>query len=57
MTNRDRIRAMSDENLAEFLEDINMCTCSYAMNKSPCDAENCPCWLEWLRSEADEHTD
>lgn len=52
MTNSERLRSMTDEELAEFLEDVNMATCSYVMGKSPCNAENCPCWLEWLRSEA-----
>lgn len=49
-TNADRIRAMSDEELAAFLDTINACTCSYAMGKSPCGGEDCPCWLDWLKS-------
>lgn len=48
-TNADRIRAMSDEELAEFLETINSCSCSFAMGKSPCDGNDCPCWLDWLK--------
>lgn len=54
ISNADRIRAMTDEELAEFLNDVNMCLCSFAMGKSPCDDENCPCWLEWLKQEAGE---
>lgn len=53
-TNADRIRAMTDEELAEFLNDVNMCLCSFAMGKSPCDGENCPCWLDWLKQEVTE---
>ena len=50
-TNGDRIRSMSDEELAEFLDTVNNCTCSFAMGKSPCDANDCPCWLYWLKQE------
>ena len=51
-TNADRIRAMTDEELAEFLNTVNTEFCSSVMGKSPCRAENCPCWLEWLKEEA-----
>ena len=51
-TNADRIRAMTDEDLAEFLNTVNTEFCSSVMGKSPCRAENCPCWLEWLKEEA-----
>ena len=54
MTNADRIRAMTDEELAEFLDDVNMCTCSYVMGKSPCDARECSCWLKWLKEEVED---
>ena len=50
-TNIDKIRTMSDEELASFLNTVNMATCSYVMRKSPCDGENCPCWLNWLNQE------
>lgn len=53
-TNADRIRAMSDEELAGWLNDVNMCSCSYAMGKSPCDGAGCPCWLDWLKSPVEE---
>lgn len=51
-TNADRIRSMSDEELAIWLDTVNRSTCSFAMNKSPCDAKKCPCWLDWLKQEA-----
>lgn len=54
MTNADRIRSMTDEELAIWLDTVNSSTCSFAMNKSPCDAKKCPCWLDWLKQEADE---
>ena len=45
MTNGDRIRAMSDEELAEVL----MKQCSGRV----CPLKNCfDCWLDWLREEA-----
>lgn len=55
-TNGERIRQMTDEELAEFLDNINSCSCSYAMGKAPCNGEDCPCWLAWLKApvEADE---
>lgn len=53
-TNADRIRGMSDEELAEFLDTVNSCVCSFAMGKSPCDGKDCPCWLSWLKSRAKE---
>ena len=48
-TNADRIRAMTDEELAEFLAEYR-CT-----HKAPhCMEVNCAqCWLEWLKKEAD----
>ncbi len=55
LTNADRIRSMTDEELAEFLETINSCTCSFAMGKSPCAADECPCWFDWLKEENYEH--
>lgn len=54
ITNADRIRAMSDEELAIFLESA---TCPTPYNGSWCrrDSErwNCKdCWLDWLKGEA-----
>lgn len=55
MTNADRIRAMSDEELAKFFHDmIQDCGC----NNVPCQqfckaARNCElAWLNWLKKEA-----
>lgn len=59
-TNADRIRAMSDEELAEFLEQFEVCShCEYSDNER-CTFEN-PCVhefatamaLKWLQSEAE----
>lgn len=55
-TRADRIRAKSDEELAEFVNDLY-----YGLNDNPgmcydCDqdsVQNCKlCWLDWLRQEA-----
>ena len=56
ITKADRIRAMNDEELAEFVNDLY-----YGFNDNPgmcydCDqdsVQNCKlCWLKWLRQEA-----
>ena len=47
ITNADRIRAMSDEELAEWLTSITDDAQSDAMTK--CNYQ----WLEWLQSEVD----
>lgn len=57
MTNADRIRAMTDEKLAEVVNDL-----FYGLHENPgmCDVcdhdsiQNCKqCWLDWLRQEAE----
>lgn len=59
LTNADRIRAMSDEELAEFINDVwdrllfgndlpGMCDVCYTDT-----IQNCKkCWLDWLKEEA-----
>lgn len=59
ITNADRIRAMSDEELAyEISEKIDCCVCKSMHNT---EEAKCPCrpnqacvdfWLDWLRQEA-----
>lgn len=56
MTNADRIRAMTDEELAEFHGD---CTCPPEYNWSggcECGVDDCckKCWLGWLQEEVKE---
>ena len=61
MTNADRIRAMTDEELMEFLEH-DYWSIDYCKKDAPIDQEtkecllpSCKqCWLEWLKQEADE---
>lgn len=50
-TNGDRIRAMTDEELAEYLSEVHYCP-----TPSHCDpTKNCKdCWSEWLRSPVEE---
>lgn len=50
MTNADKIRAMTDEELAEWLHEHNF-------NCPPVDCrdEDCAgCWLDWLEQEVEE---
>lgn len=53
LTNADRIRAMTDEEMASFLyhswDNASWCN-------GGCDGEwNCePCWLDWLKQEVDD---
>ena len=60
MTNADSIRAMSDEELAEFLDDLtdNCCRCAEHQNCGNCqiglDAESGFCDIrKWIQSEAE----
>lgn len=52
-TNADRIRAMTDEELAEFLPGKK-----FGYNCPPehegCLGECVPCWLKWLKQESAE---
>lgn len=48
MTNADRIRAMSDEELAKVIADA--CDCDLISGLS-CHGECCDCILDWLRQE------
>lgn len=54
MTNADRLRKMTDEELAEFLYHAwnNAAWCSA---KDCADDESCfPCWLDWLKEEVED---
>lgn len=57
-TNADRIRDMSDEELAEFLDIVGEDGISSQYADIPCDCccektECSKCWKEWLQSEAE----
>ena len=57
-TNSDRIRNMSDEELAEFLDIVGEYGISSQYADVPCDyccekTECSKCWKEWLQSEAE----
>ena len=52
-TNADRIRAMTDEELAELLEQVRV-SCGLAMGGRDCRPNCKDCWLDWLREEAKE---
>lgn len=57
ITNADRIRAMSDEELAEWISEIILCEECERMNGGyrPClGGECCPDhWLDWLKRPAE----
>lgn len=58
LSNADRIRAMSDEELAVFLESSRGCPsdddCEYGVHATP---ENCiKHWTTWLQQPAEEDT-
>lgn len=57
-TNADRIRNMSDEELAEFLDIVGEDGISSQYADVPCDCccektECSKCWKDWLQSEAE----
>lgn len=56
LTHADRIRAMSDEELAEFIQTSDSCPQNKGDDYPICDhAESCQmCWLDWLRQEENE---
>ena len=56
MSNADRIRAMSDEELAEFMRPYDSGCPRWKENPLPCsDWDNCgECWLKWLKEEVSE---
>lgn len=58
ITNSDRVRNMSDEELAEFLDIVGEDGISSQYTDVPCDCccektECSKCWKEWLQSEAE----
>jgi len=63
MTNADRIRAMTDEELSSFLDIATVCVCfpctrdiNNLEHFNNCKHENGTCekeWLEWLKGEAE----
>lgn len=50
ITNADRIRSMSDEELAEFFSET--CCPSKFGGKGNCNVGCVECWLDWLKQEA-----
>lgn len=60
ITNADRIRAMSDEELAEFIQKSGYGSCpnvpqcpQYESGDKPYTEDGCrKCWLDWLKQEA-----
>ena len=50
--NADRIRNMTDEELAEYLGNIHYCPAPYPTCDSTKECKEC--WLKWLRSPVEE---
>lgn len=52
MANADKIRAMTDEELAEFMERAG--GCGAVFDKQYCNNRKCSetCWLDWLKQES-----
>ena len=52
ITNADRIRSMTDEELADYFSELS---CFPGANRDICKvAANCmDCWLDWLKQEAE----
>lgn len=55
MTNADRIRAMSDDELVKFIEDTGLAGCPEPARS--CQASCTKCILEWLQQPAKENDD
>ena len=55
ITNADRVRAMSDEELATFMAERNACLRPNLRTKDECwQYDDCEaCWLDWLKQEAE----
>ena len=53
LTNADRIRAMTDEELAKLLCVMNIDDCPDKAHELHCMDKCYECWLDWLRQEAD----
>lgn len=50
-TNADRIRAMTDEDMAEFIKNLRFKN-GGCPNDTKCEMRNCyDCWLNWLKQE------
>jgi len=56
-TNGDRIRAMTDEELAEFLNVYAGCRLCDGYKRGICNSECIKGFLAWLRKEVDENAD
>ena len=55
MTNADRIRSMTDEELAKMLPTKSMWNCPPDIKtRGGCPGECVPCWLNWLKQEVKE---
>lgn len=55
ITNADRIRAMTDEELAKMLPSKSMWNCPPDIKtRGGCPGQCVPCWLNWLKQEVED---
>lgn len=54
LTNADRIRAMSDEELAKWFCVMNADDCPDKAHELHCTDKCYECWLDWLKSPVEE---
>ena len=54
-THADLLRALSDEELAEFIANaVDCCNCKHPRNGCSENDETCAaCWLDWLKQEVE----
>lgn len=56
MTHADRIRAMTDEELAQIIAvNVDCGSCMDFLSRNDCAVKSCKCaWLDWLKQEVEE---
>jgi hypothetical protein len=55
MTNAEKIRQMSDEELALFVSSSDRCPYGHFLGDYDCKCQRCEdCWLDWLKQEMEE---
>ncbi len=53
MTNAERIRAMSDEELLEWIEELDFACMGDKIRRCKKYKRCCECWKDWLAEDAD----
>ena len=53
MSNADKIRSMSVEDMANFLRDRGKCPCNWCPGEDDYFVDCIQCWVDWLNQEAE----